>query len=80
MLALVVEIDQVFSHCPKAFMRSELWEPESWQPDALPSVAALCKAVQDTPETLAELEAYYARTNYAKRAVLAVPGPQRRGS
>src|SRR6201995_3502193 len=27
-LAMVIEIDQVFSHCPKAFMRSELWEPE----------------------------------------------------
>ena len=26
-LALVVEIEQVFSHCPKAFMRSGLWEP-----------------------------------------------------
>ena len=38
-LALVVEIDQVFSHCPKAFMRSGLWEPESWKPDALPSTA-----------------------------------------
>ena len=26
----------------------------------MPSVAALSKAVQDTPETLEELEAYYA--------------------
>ena len=67
MLALVIEIEQVFSHCPKAFMRSGLWEPESWQPDELPSVAALCKAVQDTPETLEELEAYYAPESYAKR-------------
>ena len=66
-LALVVEIDQVFSHCPKAFMRSELWEPESWKPDALPSIAALCKAAQDTPETVAELEEYYAPDSYAKR-------------
>jgi predicted pyridoxine 5'-phosphate oxidase superfamily flavin-nucleotide-binding protein len=66
-LALVVEIDQVFSHCPKAFMRSELWEPESWKPDALPSIAALCKAAQDTPETVAELEEYYAPESYAKR-------------
>ena len=26
-LALLVEIDQIFFHCPKAFMRSQLWEP-----------------------------------------------------
>ena len=65
-LALLIEIEQVFSHCPKAFLRSALWEPESW-PDAreLPSVAALCKAVQDPPETLAELEAHYAPEHYS---------------
>jgi len=63
--ALVIEIDQVFSHCPKAFMRSALWEPESWPAiDAMPTIAALCKAVQDTPETLEELEAHYAPEHY----------------
>lgn len=66
-LALVVEIEQVFSHCPKAFMRSGLWVPGTWpEPDAVPSTAALCKAVQDPPETLAELETYYATVNYQK--------------
>ena len=64
-LALYVEIDQVFSHCPKAFLRSRLWQPESWAPDALPTTAALCKAVQDAPETLEELEAHYAPENYS---------------
>ena len=65
-LALVVEIEQVFSHCPKAFMRSGLWSPESWPPaDEMTSVAALTKAVQDPPETLAELEAHYAKPHYA---------------
>jgi len=66
-LALVVEIDQVFSHCPKAFMRSELWEPATWKPEALPTTAALCVAVQEPAETLEELEAYYSQNNYAKR-------------
>jgi hypothetical protein len=66
-LALVVEIDQVFSHCPKAFLRSYLWEPDKWpSTDEMPSVAALTKAVQDTPETLEELETYYATRNYSK--------------
>lgn len=66
-LALVVEIEQVFSHCPKAFLRSYLWEPDQWPPvDEMPSVAELTKAVQDTPETLAELEAHYAKANYSR--------------
>ncbi len=64
-LAMVVEIDQVFSHCPKAFLRSELWKPATWRPDALPTTAALCKAVQETPETLEELEAHYAPEHYS---------------
>ena len=66
-LALLIEIDQIFFHCPKAFMRSQLWEPQSWRPEALPSHAALTKAVQETPETLEELEDYYATPNYAQR-------------
>lgn len=28
--ALVVEAAEVFAHCPKAFIRSELWRPASW--------------------------------------------------
>jgi uncharacterized protein len=65
-LALLIEIEQVFSHCPKAFLRSGLWDPPAW-PEAqdLPSVAALTKAVQDPPETLEELEAHYAAPHYA---------------
>jgi uncharacterized protein len=64
-LAMVVEIDQVFSHCPKAFMRSRLWEPSTWEPEALPTTAALCKAVQEPAETLEELEAHYSRGHYS---------------
>ncbi len=64
-LALLVEIDQIFFHCMKAFMRSQLWEPQSWHPDALPSHARLVKSVQPTEETLAELERYYGPA-YAK--------------
>jgi uncharacterized protein len=66
-MALVVDIEQIFFHCAKAFMRSQLWRPETWQPDTLPSHAALVKAVQDTPETLEELQDYYAPENYSKR-------------
>lgn len=66
LLALVIAVEQVFSHCPKAFLRSGLWEPDDWPAtEDMPSVAALCKAVQDPAETLEELEAYYARPNYS---------------
>jgi uncharacterized protein len=65
-LAIVLDIEQIFFHCPKAFMRSRLWQPETWQPDALPSHATLVKDVQDTPETLEELEVYYAPENYGQ--------------
>jgi PPOX class probable FMN-dependent enzyme len=58
-LALVVEIEQIFFHCAKAFLRSSLWEPETWNPGALPSHATIVKSVQPTDESLEELERYY---------------------
>ncbi|HEY4462468.1 MAG TPA: pyridoxamine 5'-phosphate oxidase family protein [Streptosporangiaceae bacterium] len=65
-LALVLDIQQIFFHCPKAFLRSSLWKPETWNPGALPSPAAITKSVQETPETLEELETYYG-PGYADR-------------
>ena len=66
-LAIEIAIVQVFSHCAKAFMRSGLWDQSAWPSvEDMPSVAALCKAVQDTPETLEELEAHYSKSNYER--------------
>jgi uncharacterized protein len=66
-LAMVVDIDQVFFHCAKSFMRARLWEPAAWpSPETMPSVAVLCKTVQETPETLEELTVHYAPDNYEK--------------
>jgi PPOX class probable FMN-dependent enzyme len=28
--AIVVKADEVLAHCPKAFVRSRLWEPDAW--------------------------------------------------
>ena len=58
-VAMIVHIEQIFFHCAKAFLRSQVWQPETWRPDALPPHAAMVKAVQETPETLEELTAYY---------------------
>ncbi|MEU4327496.1 pyridoxamine 5'-phosphate oxidase family protein [Nonomuraea dietziae] len=65
-LAIVVEIEQIFFHCAKAFLRSNLWKPETWNPDALPSHAAIVKSVQKTEESLEELERYYG-DSYAEK-------------
>jgi PPOX class probable FMN-dependent enzyme len=65
-LALLLDIEQIFFHCQKSFLRSRLWQPDSWRLDALPSHATLVKRVQETPETLAELEEHYAPANYQR--------------
>ena len=58
-LALVVHIEQIFYHCSKAFLRSDLWQPATWDPSALPSRAAISHRLERPDETLAELERYY---------------------
>jgi PPOX class probable FMN-dependent enzyme len=41
-LATVVEIDQVYCHCARAFLRAGLWKPETWpDPDTIPTIAAM---------------------------------------
>lgn len=66
-LALLVDIEEIFFHCAKAFMRAALWDPDSWpDPEALPSVAQITKAVVPTEETLEALEEYYG-PSYAEK-------------
>ncbi len=58
-LAVVVDIDEVFFHCAKALLRSQLWQPESWTDAGLPSRAEIAKAVEQRPDPLSDLERYY---------------------
>ena len=58
-LALVVEIEEVFHHCSKAFLRSQLWKPETWDPEAMPSRPRIAKALERPDESLDNLEEYY---------------------
>ena len=58
-LAVVVEIEQVFHHCSKAFLRSSLWKPQTWQPDAAPSRPMIAKEMERPEDDMAELERYY---------------------
>ena len=52
----------MFFHCAKAFLRSDAWKPETWTPEALPSVAQMAQALR-TNMSLAELERYYSEDN-----------------
>ncbi len=66
-LALVVDIDEVFHHCSKAFLRSELWDPETWDPTRVPRRAVLAQQLERPDETIAELDEYYDSSTYGKR-------------
>ena len=59
LLALIVEIDQVFYHCAKAFLRSELWQPATWNPTAVPSRAQITQRLERPDAALEDLERYY---------------------
>jgi PPOX class probable FMN-dependent enzyme len=65
-LVLLVHVEQVFFHCSKAFMRSDLWDPSTWAPGEIPSRAQIAKALEARSETLQELEDYYG-PSYADR-------------
>lgn len=41
---IVVKVRAIYMHCAKAFMRSELWKPESWPPrSAMPTFGQILK-------------------------------------
>ena len=65
-LTLLVDIDEVFFHCSKAFLRSKAWQPETWTPDAAPRRALIAQAVERQGESLDVLDEYYG-PSYAER-------------
>jgi PPOX class probable FMN-dependent enzyme len=56
--ALVIAVEEVFTHCPKAFVRSSLWDPTSWpSKDEQPAPAAMLRDHVGNPAfTLEEAE------------------------
>ena len=58
-LAVVVDVQEVFFHCSKAFLRSELWQQTTWDPTALPSRAQIARSLERPDDTLETLEEYY---------------------
>jgi predicted pyridoxine 5'-phosphate oxidase superfamily flavin-nucleotide-binding protein len=59
LLAIRVEIDEVFFHCAKAFRRSQLWRPETWKPHTVSfgKIFAARMSRADDPEVVDPIDA-----------------------
>ncbi|WP_312030175.1 MSMEG_1061 family FMN-dependent PPOX-type flavoprotein [Actinomycetospora sp. TBRC 11914] len=71
-LVLEVGVEEVFTHCAKALLRANLWEPEQWPADDLPSIAQMDRRTT-ADQSLAELEAYYSEENTRSLLYRATP-------
>ena len=58
-LALVVEVEEVFHHCSKAFLRSKLWDPTTWQPEAVAARPVIARTLERPEASIEELSTYY---------------------
>jgi uncharacterized protein len=56
-LALVVQVEEVFFHCPKAFARARTWKPETWTPSVVRPYAQIAQALWRRDEPLESIEA-----------------------
>ena len=56
-LAILVRLDALLSHCPKAFVRAGMWEREAW-PDIsnVPSAGEFLKVHGSLPDPVADVE------------------------
>lgn len=59
-----VEIDEVFFHCSKAFLRSQLWDASTWDPDAVADRSTIAHALERSDEPLEQVRAYYESPAY----------------
>ncbi|WP_265447478.1 MSMEG_1061 family FMN-dependent PPOX-type flavoprotein [Flexivirga meconopsidis] len=64
-LATIVHVEEVFYHCPKAFLRANVWKPETWAPGAVRRYADVAKELWRKGDDPAEVEAHYAERKYA---------------
>lgn len=61
-LAILLEIDTIFFHCSKALLRSKLWSPETWTPDAVPPRSTIAHAMERSDQSHEEVVAHYGKT------------------
>lgn len=49
-LTLIVQIDEAYMHCARAFLRSGLWKPETWpEADDVPTMARFASEQKNLP-------------------------------
>jgi PPOX class probable FMN-dependent enzyme len=66
-LAVVVEIEEIFFHCAKAFLRSGIWKPETWDPEGkVPRRAVIAHEVEPSGMSVEQLDDYYKPENYSR--------------
>lgn len=54
-MALIVDIDEAYMHCPRAFKRSKLWDSGSWpEAGSVPTMAAILYEMFNPEETAEE--------------------------
>ena len=58
-LVILVEIEEVFFHCAKAFLRSGLWDPETWAPERVVPRRSVVARMEGDDRTVEDLDAYY---------------------
>lgn len=56
-LVIRVDVDEVFFHCAKAFLRAKLWQPDTWQPHEVSFGKMYAKRKNAPAETAALVDA-----------------------
>lgn len=51
-LAIVIETTEIYGHCAKAFKRSNMWKPETWETGSTPDLASMYACVWNVEEDL----------------------------
>jgi uncharacterized protein len=65
-LAVEISVDEVYLHCAKAFMRSDLWDPQTWNDrDELPRAAQIWRDHAQIAASVDEIDGNL-RQGYAK--------------
>ena len=56
-LVILIQVERLYSHCPKAFIRSKAWKPEEW-PDRsnVPSLAEMLEAHTGLGDPVAKIQ------------------------
>ncbi|GAA4541721.1 pyridoxamine 5'-phosphate oxidase family protein [Amycolatopsis samaneae] len=56
-LAVVIDVEQLYMHCAKAFLRSSLWKPETWpERSDLPTMGAVLRDHAKLDESVESLD------------------------